>query len=455
MPLELFPYQEEGADWIARRERAGLFDEMGVGKTATTIRALDLRRAKRGLIVCPAHLRENWRGEFAKFAHVERKIIKARNIHDYVAWSRERFDTMIMSYEQANAWLPRFMDTGDLFDFIACDEAHYLKNIDAGRTKAVLGPEGDGTGGLMQFAEQGWIVTGTPMANDPIDIFPFLRFVRAFQGSKPEFIRRFFHSRPTTYGSSQKPKIEGLPELQRLIADHSIRRTKKGIGLQLPPIFLTTVLVDGDTDDIRDMLAQHPGLEQAVIDAIGAGGLSFLDAQHIMTLRRLIGEAKAIPFAHMLLDELQQGMDKVVVMGVHRNALISIKDFLERHGIRCVLGIGGINENVRKANEHAFQSDPSVRVFLGNIVSAGTGLTLTAACELVMLESDWSPAGNAQAIMRVHRISQTRSVRARFITLARSLDEVVNRIVAEKTKAIADIEGEAMVASPVSIEDLM
>ncbi|MGZ7153875.1 hypothetical protein ACXWOD_10320, partial [Streptococcus pyogenes] len=68
-----------------------------------------------------------------------------------------------------------------------------------------------------------------------------------------------------------------------------------------------------------------------------------------------------------------------------------------------------------------------------------------------MLESDWSPAGNAQAIKRVHRYGQTNSVRARFITLANSLDETVNSIVAQKTASIAEIEGHAMTAAPLDV----
>jgi len=70
-------------------------------------------------------------------------------------------------------------------------------------------------------------------------------------------------------------------------------------------------------------------------------------------------------------------------------------------------------------------------------------LTLTAAADVIMFESDWSPAGNAQALMRVHRIGQERSVRARFISLAGSIDEHVSNVVARKTAAIAQIQGAA------------
>ncbi|MDE2471735.1 MAG: SWF/SNF helicase family protein, partial [Bradyrhizobium sp.] len=107
------------------------------------------------------------------------------------------------------------------------------------------------------------------------------------------------------------------------------------------------------------------------------------------------------------------------------------------HGIDCVLVNGSTSEADRVAAQERFRNDPTCRVFLANIRAAGTALTLTSAARLDMLESDWTPAANAQAIKRVHRISQTRSVRARLITLANSFDETVNKILAEKTAAIS------------------
>ena len=93
-----------------------------------------------------------------------------------------------------------------------------------------------------------------------------------------------------------------------------------------------------------------------------------------------------------------------------------------------------------------FQNNPNCRVFVGNIRAAGTGLTLTAAAHIDVLESDWTPAGNDQAIKRIRRLGQTKTQHARFITLARSFDETVQRIIVEKTKAIAMVEGDAMLA---------
>lgn len=422
---------------------------MGIGKSAQAIRALDLRRLKRGIIICPAVLRENWRGEFAKFSHMERRICKGVTIHDFVAWSKGRYDVLITSYEMATKWADKIAKLGEVLEFMIIDEAHYLKNPETGRTKALLGPMADGTG-LVMWCEQAWWLTGTAIPNDPIDIYPFLRFAGVMPLSLEQFRKRYFSSRPKAFGSVQTPIKDMVTELQTLIRNHSIRRIKSEIGVELPPIFLTSALVDGDSIELRELLAMHPGLEKAVVLAVEQGGLSFLDAQHVATLRRLVGEAKAIPYAHMLLEELDAGLDKRVVMGLHRKALMDVRDILTRRGYHAVLVNGDTPEAERIAAVKAFQEDPRCKVFIGNIRAAGVGLTLTAACTLDMMESDWTPAGNAQAIMRVHRLGQVRNVTGRFITLARSIDETVNRVVAEKTAVIANIEGSAMNAAPAA-----
>lgn len=451
MPLPLLPYQIEGANVLAEHERFGLHDEMGVGKTATTIGAIDKLQAQRGIVICPAMLRENWVGEFRKFSVFQRRICKGQNIHDFMAWLRGRYHILITSYEQATKWAEQIYENGEVIDFVAIDEAHYLKNSKAARTKAVQGLTLNGRGALIDWASHVWHITGTPMANDPLDIYTFLRLCNALQLSEESFVRRYFHIVPGRYGTRQMPRDEMVPELQALIANNSIRRTKASIGMQLPPIFLTSILVDGDTDIVKQMLAEHPGLEPAIRMSLEQGSLSFLDAQHIGTLRRLVGEAKAVPYTHMLIEELQTVSEKRVVFGIHKSSLTTVRDLLWKHGFKAVLVNGDTPEKQRVEAVRAFQEDEDCRVFIGNIRAAGVGLTLTASCEVDLMESDWAPAGNAQAVMRVHRIGQTKKVRARFVTLARSIDEMVNKIVAAKTAAIAQIEGEAMHASPLDV----
>lgn len=441
MPLDLFPYQETGAAFLARHDRGALYDEMGVGKSAQTVRALDLVKARRIVVICPAAAREVWKGEFAKFARIPRRIVKGKDIQDLNYWLRGKADVLLLSYEMAVKWAKRI--EGDIVDAIVFDEAHYLKNEENARARALLGTHCDGSDGLARWGAHVWFLTGTPSPNDVADIWTMARFCGGTALSKKTFCNRYYRARAGAYSLSHTPRKEMLPELRQVLSSFSLRRTKAQAGLELPPVWLTTMTVEGDTAEIRQLLREHPAMEKAVIEAIEKGGLSFLDAQHIATLRRLVGEAKAPAFAAMLLEELNNGLDKVVVFGIHTRALDLIEGALRDAGIDSVRVDGRTADGDRKTAVELFQGSQRHRVFLGNIRAAGTSLTLTAAADIVMFESSWAPADNAQALMRVHRIGQERSVRARFISLAGSIDERVSATVARKTAAIAQIHGPA------------
>lgn len=454
MTLDCYPYQDEAARVLASRTRFGLFDEMGIGKTATAIRALDYTQATRCLVVCPASVREVWVGEFRKFGRVARKVLRCQSMHDIVAWIKGRFDTLVISFEQAAKYKYMIDAQPCLIEALVVDEFHFCKNPEAKRTQALFGTDGTGKDGLAQWAARVFMLTGTPMANDPIDIYVFLRACGVMPVSQGVFRRLYLDSRPTTYGQRSTVKQgHKLTELRGLISNNSMRRTFDDVGQQLPALWLREATLDGDTAAVADMLRQHPGLEDAITAAIDQGGLSFLEAQHIMTLRRLIGEAKAVPYAAMLIDELKSlpPGSKRVVMACHSRALDIVREALSAAGFRSVLIDGRVNENDRSRAIAAFQGDPDVAVACCNIRAAGVGLTLTASAALDMLEWEWSPHYNAQAIKRVHRIGQTQTTHARFFALAGSLDEVVTRIVLEKTAAIASVSGDAMVAAPEKV----
>ena len=304
--------------------------------------------------------------------------------------------------------------------------------------------------GLVNWAEHVWHVSGTPMANDPLDIYTFLKLCRATTLSQTAFVKKYFYSDLSQYGSRQTVKEHMAIELTSLINTHRVQRTLADVGFQLPSIRLDPIIVDGDTRAIVDLLKQYPTLSHAIVHAVRQGGISFLEAQHIMTLRRLLGEAKAAPYAHMLLDDLKiTGMEKHVVMGIHVDALVFIYNFLRKHNVRCVLVNGTVSDRQADRAIREFQDDPTCTVFLGNIKSAGLGSDLFAACRLDMLESDWTPAGNAQAVKRIHRIGQMQPCFVRFVTLANTFDEKVNDLIIQKTRSIADIEGAPMLSHPL------
>jgi SWI/SNF-related matrix-associated actin-dependent regulator of chromatin subfamily A-like protein 1 len=441
MPRELWHYQDVGSRWLAQRPRAGLLDKPRVGKTAQVIRGMDLLGHARGWVVVPAVARENWLREFRNFELQRRRVCKGTSIHDFIAWAHGHYDVLVPSYEMAVRWAPFLHDRCEPLQFMHFDEAHLMKSDGANRTKALLGPGADGDDGALQWAEYSWWITGTPAPNDPMDIFTFLRHQQVMPLGREGFRKRYFYSRAKTYGTAQTARPEMLGELRQLIGNNSICRTLADTAPDLPPMVASQYVVDGNGEEVRRLLLEHPGLDQQIKRALEEGnGLSGLEAPYIATLRRLIGEAKALPYAHAILGELQGGLDKVVIFGHHRSALAVVRDHLTKNNMRGGMITGDTSEREKTAVQDAFASDPEYRFVLANIRAAGVAINLTASAALDMLESDWAPWMNYQALMRVYGQTQKRTVRVRFITLANTFDETVNEIIADKTRACGDLD---------------
>lgn len=436
---KLEPYQLDGAAFLAASYRGSIFDEPGLGKTAQAIRACELVKAQRVVVICPAGVRQVWPYQFKLWGRSNPRIVKADSVFDLVAWQKGKRDIIVMSYEQAVQWSKEL--ASEFFDVLIIDESHYLKNPDAKRTRAIVGAHGDGLNAIAGMASHVWCLTGTPIKNDPADLWVPLRLSGKTNLEFTAFQKRFFRQRPGTFSVSNTPRKEALPELQAMMRDMSLMRSFEDVGSQLPPIRLDVLPVDGDSRAVVEYLKDYPGLSDRILQSIeaGGGGLAFDDSQHVATLRSMIAEAKAPGYARLITEELKSGtIDKLVVMGHHRRGIEIVADHLNSHGIHAAVIYGGTRNGAEI--ERSFQDDPKgVRVIVGNITSAGTGITLTAACRLDMLESSWTPADNVQAIRRIRRKGQTRPTLARFVMLQNSFDDTVAGIVTRKANTIVSI----------------
>lgn len=440
MTEKLEQYQIEGAAFLAANYRASIFDEPGLGKTAQAIRARELVKADRTIVICPAGVRQVWPYQIRLWGRDNARVVKADSVFDLVAWQRGKVDMLVMSYEQAVNWASDI--ASDYFDALIIDESHYLKNPEAKRTKAIVGDKGDGAGGIAGFASHVWCLTGTPIKNDPADLWVPLRLSGQTRLDFTAFQKRFFKQRVGTFSVSNSVRKEALPELQAMLRDMSLMRTFDDVGSSLPPIRLDVLPVDGDSRPVVEYLKQYPGLSERIIQSIETEGrLAFDDGTHIATLRSLIAEAKAPGYARLITEELKSGtIDKLVIMAHHRRAIQLVAEHLNQHGIRAEMIVGGTSERQREQTVRSFQDDPKgVRVIVGNITAAGTGLTMTAACRLDMLESSWTPADNVQAVRRIRRKGQTRPTLTRFVMLNNSFDDSVAKIVTRKANTIVSI----------------
>lgn len=399
MDVQLYPHQQTGVEFLVARRRAYLADEMGLGKTVQSLTAARSIRAERILVIAPASTLPNWKAE-------------AR------IWGAPDWHFEAISY--ADRRLRDGTLKGVDYDIVIVDEAHYIKNRKAKRTKNVLRVCGE--------APRAWLLSGTPMPNHAGELWTI------FDGLWPgklephtrtftKWLQYFCRYTMTQYG----PRVYGhqnATELKGLLRDIMLRRKLDDVGLDLPPLRVT--------------LHRLPKMDNWELSQDDKDTLTSLqheegrDDPSLSRIRRLLGTMKAPAVAHQLTHELaDKQYDKIVVLYYHT----SVGDILEEKlsGYDLVRMDGSSTPRQRQEAVQNFR-EGSARVFLGQQVSAGTGLNLQEASEIVLVEPAWTPDENRQAIKRIHRIGQETPCRARIFAVSGTLDEAVMKTVALKTQ---------------------
>ena len=453
----LFDYQIVGAKWLASMPQALLSDEQGLGKSAQVVHACDLIGAGRILVVCPAAVRVNWSREFGRFSPLDREVnVILSHLDRPHPTSVTVISYDIIANNEKIKGSIRAMD----WDVVVIDEAHWCKERSAKRTRALYGHNGKNS--IISKAKYVWRLTGTPAPNDASELYTHLRSAGIEKRGYWDFVYEFCEGFDSNFGF----KITGVKNVERLkalLAQFMLRRKKDDVMKDLPPISFQHVTVErsqvqldpyfyenwrpiGATAFMRNMEQMDKATKialRAVEDRAGVpvdDRIKLLEAmaKSTATLRRYIGLAKLPRTLEILEQELVENPKlKLVLFGVHKDVIECAREKLKRFHPVTLYG----NTPVDKRQKHIdrFQNDPSCRVFIGNIIAAGTGITLTAAHEVVFMEADWVPANNAQAAMRCHRIGQTRSVRVRFFSCAGSVDEDVMKTLVHKTRELSKI----------------
>lgn len=407
------PYQIEGAEFLAARKRAGLFDDMGVGKTLQAVIAASIVDPSPTIeVVCNASAVSVWENEFDE---------------EWMLFDKPKID--IVSYDGNVKRMKDKKYREQRPTILIGDEVHYAKNEDAQRSRALEI--------AVNRAEYAWGLTGTPAMNNNAEMYNLLRLFAPGAlkgiGTKYQFWTRYSYVRDTEWG----PKPTGyknVPELRDRLKGHVLRRTEEEARLNLPPVRWGDIALRGDSVPISD--AEAARMRQAVA-TIEVGGVP-KEVDSTTSTRRLLEIAKARPLAHYLKDELSSTKPdhKLVIFGWFNDALDIIEDELQEFGV-CRIS-GSTSKAARGAIVNDFQTG-SDRVFVGQILAAGASITLTASNNLVFLGLDWVPGNNAQAARRVRRRGQRRPVLIRTATLLGTLDGVVQEVVARKTKDMLSV----------------
>lgn len=461
--LAYLPYQRAGIATALKRNAVLFGDEMGLGKTIQAIGIINADPTmNKVLIVCPASLKLNWQRELRKWLVRPMTIAIAtpQSCHP------EAVNITILNYDILTKVRAKVESVE--WDMLISDEAHYLKNPEAKRTIALIGKEKKGQVEVEPIrARRPVFLTGTPIPNRPIEGFPLFHYLdptefRSFWG----YAKRYCDAQNNGYGWDLSGS-SNLGELQeKLRSTIMIRRLKSEVLTELPAKRRSVIEIEanGATAAVKAESAAWERNEEAMIAMRAACELAKASADpkdyqdavarlsdaataafaEISKLRHATAVAKIPYVIEHLRDAMEQG--KVVVFAHHKDVLTGIA---AEFGNSAVLVYGETPMAARQAAVDRFQADPTCRLFIGGILAAGVGLTLTAASHVVFAELDWVPGNVTQAEDRCHRIGQKDMVIVEHLVLEGSLDARMAAILVEKQEVIAAALDNVERAAPI------
>jgi len=393
------------------------------------------------LVICPKSLVINWMREARKWL-----------VRDWRVTCVPGGDFVVMSYEQAKRSVEAL---GREWGLLIVDEAHMIKSPKAQRTKTVRA--------IAKSAKFRALLTGTPIPNKPIELFPLLQVVdpKEWDPQGKGFFR--FAIR---YADANKDSgywnfsgASNLDELQqRLRSTNMIRRTKEEVLTELPkkrrqiielPANGAQKAIEAERsalarsrvrlEDLRVAAELSKASEdqsefEAAVASLGAA--SKVAFSEVAKQRHATALAK-VPYVidHAIACLEDDETAKLVIWVNHHDVGDLIRAGLAQFGVTGIDGRNSTEE--RQAAVDRFQTSPKCRVFVGGIAAAGVGLTLTASSHEIFVELDWVPGNMIQAEDRCHRIGTTKSVLIQLMVLEGSIDARVATLLVEKM-AIAE-----------------
>jgi len=444
---QLYPYQVEGAAFLAGRGSALLADDMGLGKTVQAIAAaLHLRsrdEVERVLLVCPASLKHQWEQEIRRFSGAEPCVVwgapKVRR-----GLYRRQAPFTIVNYELVirDLELVRALDP----DLLILDEAQRIKNW---RTKTATR--------VKQIpAQHVFVLTGTPLENRLDDLYSLMQAVEPrILGPLWAFNQRFFKPAEGRGSGRGKPRGIGhrnLDELRRRLRPVVLRRTRDAVLTQLPERIENRFYVEL-TAPMREF--HDEAVQLAAMIAARAEKRPLTPSEEKQLFAAIQRARMACNSAWLVdndnkdspkLDELTRIFDdlaaesgrKVVVFSEWERMIRLAADRARELELGYELLCGAVPSAKRGALLDRFRSDPDCRI-LFSTDAGGVGLNLQCADTVVNLELPFNPARLDQRIARVHRLGQKRPVHVLLLIAERSIESGIERVLVRKKELFHEV----------------
>lgn len=393
------------------------------------------------MVICPASVKINWKRESEKWLIQETQIAVVES-----GKTMPSGDLIICNYELAGK---HEAIKATHWDIIVCDESHYLKSSKAQRTKSVMALR------CSHFV----FLTGTPILNRPAEIWTIAH--KCAPKLFPNwwgFAKRYCDMKETPFGMDTRG-ASNLGELnQKLTSTFMIRRRKLDVLhdlpalrrqiIELPPTKEMRIVLDRENmqwkvheetmarlvsrRDQAALLNDEQEYRSAANELKQAYKVAFGDMAKV---RQEVALAK-LPLCIAHIKDLLESVDKILVFCRHKAVAANLMEELKDYGAVVLMGDTSMKE--RQKSIDSFVNDKSVRVFVGSIQAAGTGVNglQFSCCHALFVEPDWTPAILSQAEGRLHRHGQKMPVLVQHLVLEASLDSHMLKQVMAKQEVI-------------------
>lgn len=452
-------YQKYGFEWLKFLDECNfggiLADDMGLGKTLQIITLLaDQIDQPPSLIIVPRSLLFNWAAELDKFCPVLKYVIHHGPGRAKQMESLQENHIIITTYHTATNDLLLFKEFK--FNYIVLDESQAIKNPESKRYKAVC---------LLQ-ARNKLAMTGTPIENNTFDLYAQLSFTSpGLLGTKTSFKNNF------SIPIDNKADQEAADLLRKLIHPFVLRRTKEQVAKDLPEKTETIIYCEMGTTQRRLYENLKFKIKQDIEEAVEEKGINkskFQILDGLLRLRQLCNSPLLVnpSFSgantesvkiQMLLDNLTEALDQnhhSLVFSQFVSLLTIIRNELDKRGIKYAYLDGSTRNRQREVDK--FMNNDEIKVFLISIKAGNTGMNLTKADYVYIVDPWWNPAVEAQAIDRTHRIGQKNQIFAYKLICKNSIEEKILQLQAKKQKLASDlIRTDENILKSLDKEDLM
>lgn len=463
MLVEPYEYQKEGIAYALQKKRCIMGDEPGLGKTAQAIGVLTISKALPALVICPASLKVNWQRELKKFGGLNAVILNDDNRSTWQRfWDLKRQDgrpcaeVFITNYESLRKFFVTkvrrdgrftlksvdFDERISLFRTVIIDESHKCKTSSTQQSKFVQG--------IAIGKEYVLELTGTPVVNNNIDLVQQLTIMNRLGdfGGYSKFMARY---------CAGERKSSHLKELNYLLRKNCFfRRLKKDVLTQLPDKTRSYLVMDIDNRkeykaaerDIIDYLVKYKDADDEKIQRTIRGAIMV----KMGILKQISAKGKvqgAIDIIHNTID----GGQKLIVFCFLKEVVAALK----REFRDAVTVTGDDNDKEKQWAVDRFQGDDNCRLIILNYRSGGTGLTLTAASNVLFVEFPWTYADCCQAEDRSHRNGQKNAVNCVYLLGKDTIDEYMYNLIQSKKDIANGVTGtdEDIVEKKESLQDML